>query len=86
MAANDDDDDDDDLRLLFCPFSALTSFFLSLFFLPMPTPTTTQSVLRYLYADVVVKNKFISTIFLSANADTDDDAEYSKVFSCHIRC
>ena len=52
----------------------------------MPTPTTTQSVLRYLYADVVVKNKFISTIFLSADADTDDDAECSKVFSCHIRC
>ena len=71
LAANDDDDD---LRLLFCPFSALTSFFLSLFFLPMPTPTTTQSVLRYFHATAVVKNKFISSIFLSAEADTDDDA------------
>ena len=63
---------------IFMPMS-LTSLFLPLLFLPMPTRTTTQSVLRYFYADVVVKNKFISSIFLSAVADTDDDAECSKV-------
>ena len=57
--------------------------FSTFLWLPKPTPTTTQTVPRWIfvlflhfYADVVVENKLISSIFLFADADTNDDVDF----------